>query len=105
MIWCEDHGDLAFLNLENDFTGQAGAVERGDLLEFVSFDGPDMREARQAVRVSTEFAPELAHLLDETAGAAPQAADVSDPSHQGAQVIPFPRKTPVCNFRRKRAVS
>jgi hypothetical protein len=60
VIWCEDHGDLAF------FRGEAGgimALSAGDMVEFDVRDGGEMRLAGAPRLVSRKSHPTLSHEL------------------------------------------
>lgn len=92
VIWCEDHGDLAFYK---GAVGGDAAMAAGDLIEFDLRDAGDMRLADTPRLVSQRTHPTLSAELKK-AGArlgvmqchrdmAPCAANSGTP----AQVIPF----------------
>lgn len=91
VIWCEDHGDLAFYQCEQAPTDSAFAMDAGDLVQF------DV-DTRQSFRVACnpqlleggmfsdlpDVLAETVHKTDPTAaqpGSGPKTADVI-PLHQ-----------------------
>jgi hypothetical protein len=92
VIWCEDHGDLAF------YSGDASrdsAMAAGDLVEFDLCEGSDMRLADMPRLVTQRSHPSLSSDLRQAvarmrvvAGGAPSAAN----SDYAANVVPLRRK-------------
>ena len=90
VIWCEDHGNLAFFNGEHDT--QPGhlpcGLEPGDLVQFDVNENKRMRFARNLSLVAPDEYPSLAEELRE-AGRATNGA-VSPPCpEQSSNIIPF----------------
>lgn len=67
VIWCEDQGDLAFLNIREDLAPWVGHVSSGDMLCFEIQDVGSVRTARDATLVARNQAPELADVLESVA--------------------------------------
>lgn len=70
VIWCEDHGDLAYLDLSEYFLDHAGDMvpgvktpQAGDLIRFETQWVAAVRRARHAVMVSPEHCPNLSEAL------------------------------------------
>ncbi|WP_407493172.1 hypothetical protein [Pseudooceanicola sp. MF1-13] len=111
VIWCDDHGDLAFLNAETDLAGIVDNLEPGDLLRFDLRSGAEMREACNASRVTRDFAPDLAHMLDDQVSAArtdtapePSTAHKRAPART-ARVVAFAKPAETEAFPKRRAAA
>ena len=89
VIWCEDHGDLAFYREASDSTGME--LDPGDLVQFDLTTERHLRFAHNPKLVSEgEHAP----LPEELRAAAQQSVPVSAPepasyTRQSAEIIPF----------------
>jgi len=89
LIWCEDHGELAFFEGEPSDSTKASKFEEGDFVAFKIRDGRGMRLAFEVEVVATEEYPCLAADLR-------CATSDSDPGYAAAQdskerkVLPFP---------------
>ncbi|MDW3221678.1 MAG: hypothetical protein R8G34_02130 [Paracoccaceae bacterium] len=89
VIWCEDQGDLAFLNSQNEFPDYEAFFDAGDVVQFDMEVKETMRHAHNP------------RLVVERAGAAlPEAlrdrATSTGNTRPMAQIIPFtPRKVDV----------
>lgn len=84
VIWCEDQGDLAYVNGSDDVLNSQDFFDAGDLVQF------DM-EMHQSTRHASN-----ARLLIEKAGSnLPQAllqeVEVANQTAVHAEVVPFPR--------------
>ncbi|QOL80360.1 hypothetical protein [Pseudooceanicola spongiae] len=100
VVWCEDHGDLAFLNAESrgkspDLTGLA----QGDLLQFDLEEFGDMRLVQNARLVAEDHDSTLARRLKDM-GRSASSATVAPRSGSNSEghssvVVAFPgKKTP-----------
>lgn len=83
VIWCEDHGDLAFFRDEGEYL----PLDAGDLVVFDVSCEAQFRYAHNPRRIQGDARPGLADALESTATrqAAPSEPGVS----RGAQIIPF----------------
>ncbi|MBS0122717.1 hypothetical protein [Thetidibacter halocola] len=83
VIWCEDHGNLAYYYDPECSLHDGGAIDAGDLIQFDLREESECRRARNLRRVSSGFAPEL-----------PTRLKVDQPRHAPqpeSTVIPFRR--------------
>ena len=87
VIWCEDHGDLAFCNESVDDRGTL--LDTGDLIQFDVLHDHDMRLARNLRKVSEGAYRGLADTLRTL----PAEGPVPVPAAQGggADIIPLDR--------------
>ena len=84
VIWCEDHGDLAFLDETGGDGETQGLPEPGDLVRFEIQWDSTVRRARNASVVSPELYPNLvAALTGSCATSMPHACT------HGNRVLPF----------------
>lgn len=81
VIWCEDHGDLAFYRNEGDDV----VLDAGDLVEFEVSTEAQFRYAHKPQRVEGDSRPGLAAALEQEAPVRDQAEAVQNT----AQIIPF----------------
>lgn len=96
VIWCEDHGDLAYYRGEGSAPCAAEPIEAGDLVQFDLDEGRDMRLARRPRLVRQHSHPTLTQdlkragrgrgALPDTRTELPQRAEPAVPA---ANVIPF----------------
>ncbi|MBY6157053.1 hypothetical protein [Pseudooceanicola nitratireducens] len=94
VIWCEDQGDLAFMNMRDDLAEGTAEVSPGDLLRFELFTEESIRRARNVCVIETQHAPDLADALEGVDAisratqrqAAPSGQIVCEP----ATILPFP---------------
>ncbi|MEM8775919.1 MAG: hypothetical protein AAGF53_12855 [Pseudomonadota bacterium] len=80
LIWCEDHGSLAFYNAPSVIEGDRVQFDAGDLVQFDVQDGDDMRLATNLSVVATEEFPYLASQLKDAmhdTGRNPSAQEVA----------------------------
>lgn len=66
VIWCEDHGDLAFYGGEAEGRAQISLMEPGDLVYFDLNEDNDLRLAVNPRLVATDEYPTLMQDLKET---------------------------------------
>lgn len=87
VIWCEDHGDLAFYNKTEEVCAAEFALDAGDLVQFELTVDRHLRFAHNPRLVSEGVYPDLADSLG-PANAVPQERRGS------AEILLFkPRKT------------
>lgn len=77
VIWCEDHGNLAYYSASEPSIHQGVALDAGDLIQFELREEPDCRLARNLQHVNAGFAPDIALNLQ------------SKPA-SGSNVVQFP---------------
>lgn len=63
VIWCEDHGNLAFYSDRGGSLHDGVSLDAGDLIQFEVGEEQDMRMARNPQRVEAGHAPSLASDL------------------------------------------
>ena len=84
VIWCEDQGDLAFIDHQNKQLDGPQAYDVGDVVGFDLAEAENLRSAENIHRLQDEGAPHLVKSLQSTV-AARQAANEDN-------VITFPRE-------------
>ena len=63
VIWCEDHGDLAFYSGEEPADQPTPDLDAGDLIQFDLGEDAEMRRACNLRRVDVGYAKPLSNLL------------------------------------------
>lgn len=59
VIWCEDHGNLAYYS-QADHSGHLGnTIDAGDLIQFDVTDMANFRSASNLQRIVDDYAPDL----------------------------------------------
>ncbi|MBY5932854.1 hypothetical protein KUV51_07570 [Tateyamaria omphalii] len=89
VIWCEDHGDLAFLSADDCPTLPDVFFDVGDIVEFDVFAEKNIRKVHRAKRLQQTFGKPLVDSLTHTGRRTEPQVDVAD----SAEIIPF-RLTP-----------
>ncbi|MBJ6373158.1 hypothetical protein [Sedimentitalea arenosa] len=85
VIWCEDHGDLAFYRQEENEASVA--LDAGDWVEFDMSMDHNLRFVHNPRLVAEGVFPELPEALE---SAAPRKAAASGQAQRGsAEIIPF----------------
>jgi len=85
VIWCEDQGDLAFIDDHGSSSACFGEIEAGDMVEFDLDTQSNLRLASNLRTVQQMAHPCLAdYLTDVQSSAEPVVAN-----NQGSNVIPF----------------
>lgn len=85
VIWCEDQGDLAYMNGTETVLSSAGFFDAGDLVQFEMCVEDSTRRARNPRLVMERAGTSLPVVLrEEAAQSDPSAAQVS------TNVVPFP---------------
>lgn len=82
VIWCEDHGNLAYYTAPNQTAHEGECLDAGDLIAFDIREEHDCRLARNPRRVNAGFAPYLAHDLSGARRSRPHIT-------RGGNVLPF----------------
>ena len=96
VIWCEDHGDLAFYGGCASSVFDGPVLDAGDLVHFQVLEGNTMRLARNPELISEQHAPAIAERLKaaiEPASKKPSPSML--PSSEAlkvtvSNVVPFP---------------
>ncbi len=96
VIWCEDHGDLAFFNGGDDACFDTVDLDAGDLVQFDLQQEKHLRYAHNPKRIEQGAYVGLAEQLQDVAQ---PAQPIRVTQHQAgpmcsADVIPFARKRP-----------
>ena len=89
VLWCEDHGDLAYFDASSDELEGSAAILPGDMVEFDVSVHNRVRHAYNAMVIETRVCNGLQENLRKTAFAGtapprPQAANVVDMIPAGA---------------------
>lgn len=92
VIWCEDHGDLAFCN--NSMDGEGCVLDTGDLIQFDVTVDRHMRLAENPQKVSEGAFQGLADTLRSMPADGPVPVPATTSPQHGAEVIPFSRNRP-----------
>ena len=93
LIWCEDHGDLAYFAGTDDTSCAPGFFDPGDLVQFEMSERDRMRRVHNPRLVAEDRYPTLASTL-QTAAAATAATPVPHvmaTDRTAAIVVRFPR--------------
>ncbi|SLN67852.1 hypothetical protein ROA7450_03642 [Roseovarius albus] len=88
VIWCEDHGNLAFLSSEVVQGVEACAIEAGDLVRFDIVDDGKVRRAENAQLVEPGAYPQLVSSL-QTAADRKKQNEVQKFESSGTKVVPI----------------
>ena len=88
VIWCEDHGDLAFYNGGGDSMFDGDGLDAGDLIHFHVSEGRDMRTATDPQLIAEDHYPDLAENLAST-GAPARLRGGEDKSADKSNVVQF----------------
>ena len=91
VIWCEDHGDLAYFNGNTDQSGGFVDFDAGDLVQFDVSQERHLRYARNPRRVGLGAYSGLPDTLSATSGGTNPQSRRNPPidAMPTAQVIPF----------------
>lgn len=97
VVWCEDHGDLAFFRAKSNGSAEERlTLDAGDLLQFELDESGDMRMVENPRVVAEDHYPTLAYRLREVGDFQPTVArkpHPTPPSDNGRPiVVPFPGK-------------
>ncbi|MCH2164322.1 MAG: hypothetical protein MK098_06675 [Marinovum sp.] len=89
IIWCEDHGDLAFYHADQTDVHLGGMLDAGDLIDFDVDDDSDHRLATNPRLLVEDHAPRLPQGLRHGTNALRNASE-PEPS-QDSNVIRMPK--------------
>ena len=95
VIWCEDHGDLAFVDKGGRDMEDCPGLAPGDLVCFELQIDSQIRKAINPSVVAEQEYPTLASALDTVAAAEPAGPIMAEPQMMApprdatAQIIPF----------------
>ncbi|MDQ7069427.1 MAG: hypothetical protein Q9M48_01535 [Rhodobacterales bacterium] len=100
VIWCEDHGDLAFYNAKDDLSGDAGEdsvfdgvmMDAGDLVHFEISEKRHLRYVRNPRLISEDEYSTLAQGLNHAAPETANAPVSKSSERNSATIIPFGAK-------------
>lgn len=92
IIWCEDHQDLAVLNLSKNQQEPRGTPEPGDLLRFETCEENGVRRAVNAINVANNGYQGLGDAL-RAAAPVPVVPKETQSVSSCAEILPFPWKT------------
>ncbi len=84
VIWCEDHGNLAYYTGGEQNVHDGMDLDAGDLIQFDLREERDVRRARNLRRVDAGYAPGIVHDLRKCRNPAPSAATTGS-------VVAFPQ--------------
>lgn len=71
VIWCDDHGALAYLHGADELTNGSSWPDAGDLLELDYETIGDLRHARRVTVINPGHCPGLPQVLRDSASAEP----------------------------------
>ena len=91
VIWCEDHGDLAFYKGDAPADIEGTEMEPGDLVQFDVRSDRHMRLASNPKLVSSDEYPTLAQDLRQ-AGQQPAASIVAPSETMSSKIVAFEPK-------------
>lgn len=83
VIWCEDHGNLAYYTESEQSVHEGIDLDAGDLIQFELKEERDVRRARNLRRVDAGFAPTIVHDLR-------KCRETSRPAQGTGEVLSFP---------------
>ncbi|WP_204114022.1 hypothetical protein [Shimia biformata] len=92
VIWCEDHGDLAFFNGGNDMPSSLPDLDPGDLVQFELSQDRNLRYARNPVRVAEGAYDTLPDTLSAQHNAVRVKPRRPVPDMSEASILPFPKQ-------------
>ena len=81
VIWCEDHGNLAYYTAQEQGLHVGVSLDAGDLIQFDLREDRNFRRARNPERVDAGYAPTLARSL---------GAKTPDTTTHTGNDVPFP---------------
>lgn len=94
VIWCEDHGDLAFFSGDGVNALDASDMEPGDLVQFDVRADRHMRLASNPRLVASDEYPTLANDLKK-AGETPEFAGAKTENKGSGKIVAFEPKSSV----------
>ena len=85
IIWCEDHGELAFLGEQPQVGTDTLSFDQGDLIQFDLTEHRNLRLARNAKKVAQHYCSDLGEVI--ATAQAVQADIIAGSSTQSARLI------------------
>ncbi|MEM9576715.1 MAG: hypothetical protein AAF999_06845 [Pseudomonadota bacterium] len=85
VIWCEDQGDLAYLNAKDDVLQAGDFFDAGDLVQFDMEVSQSIRRANNLRLVIEKAGTQLPNMLRE-------GAEPPERQQEGVKVLPFPHR-------------
>ncbi|SFA73564.1 hypothetical protein SAMN05421688_0478 [Poseidonocella pacifica] len=92
VIWCEDHGNLAYLNNEGEMPEALPELEEGDIVKFRLQERQSIRLAHDVAVVETEGYTGLSGALKATADREPAAPVETNSNPRMGNVVRLPRR-------------
>lgn len=93
LIWCEDHGSLAFYHSKANKSESSQVIESGDLVRFKLRETDDMRYAEALEVIATEEYPTLARQLQNVGHGCDAVRAPIPVVEPGSNIVPFdPRR-------------
>lgn len=94
VIWCEDHGDLAYFDGTGGVIYEGLPLDAGDLVSFEMEYARDLRLARNMRRIERGSYEGIGERLATASGPAkPARKPTSSPAHPTAEIVQFaPRR-------------
>ena len=89
VVWCEDHGDLAYWHDNGSPHYDGPCLDAGDLIQFDLMQDRNLRFVRNPERVMQQQFAGLAGRLASARGGAPRAAQSRE---RGTTVLAFPAR-------------
>ncbi|MBN9888057.1 hypothetical protein [Salipiger abyssi] len=90
VIWCEDHGDLAFYHDTVTSAHEGVSLDAGDLIQFDLTQDENLRLARNPRRLVQRQYPDLAQTLRSANAAEGGASRCRDAARPSGKVVSFP---------------
>ncbi|WP_298678408.1 hypothetical protein [uncultured Lentibacter sp.] len=96
VIWCEDHGDLAFYGGGGTSLFDGRSLDAGDLVQFSVQDGVPMRRAENPELVAVQHSPALARRLIDAVGTGRNLQKVAGQTggSEESTIVPFVQHCP-----------
>lgn len=91
VIWCEDHGDLAYFNGGTEMPRELPDLDPGDLVQFELSQDRNLRYARNPVRVVEGAYDGLTTSLASHGGSSAKQRPATQPDTSKASILPFPK--------------
>ncbi|MCD1620062.1 hypothetical protein ACFSDD_09510 [Salipiger marinus] len=89
VVWCEDHGDLAYWHDTGSPQHEGPCLDAGDLIQFELMQDRNLRYVRNPERVMQQHFAGLAGRLKTARGAVARPSDARD---RGTTVLAFPAR-------------
>ena len=87
VIWCADHGRLAYWDSEDAIEATSPSLDAGDIIRFDLDGDARRRKARNPELVQEQACPNIAERMVSNGG---PGAISTPPTIQSAEILPFP---------------